>query len=379
MPKPPQRKPSLRLSRAGKPQRRGAGQSGSNRVQRPKRRDWQETSPQVPRAAAEEAPVKPIRRDSQRERPKRVIRAQPAREHRRDPNPSFRRPQVLPEVPVDSQVHPKANPDPEAELEQEIIYGRQALLAALRTQSTLNRVWILSRLRYSPQFLPLLEEAKARGTVIDEVSPQRLNSLTDGANHQGIAAQATPYQYMDLESLVEQSQQAGPNPVLVVLDGIQDPHNLGAIARSVEAFGMQGMVIPQRRAVGVTSTVLKVAAGALSTLPVARVVNLNRALEYLKEQGFWVYGTASQGSAPVYSADFQRPIALVVGSEGEGISLLTQRHCDQLLSVPLAGRTESLNASVAAGIALYEIHRQRSPHQLKRAETDTFLNKGSRI
>ncbi len=373
MPKPSQRKPSLRLSRAGKPQRRGAGQSSSNRVQRPKRRDWQETSPQVPRAAAEEAPVKPIRRDSQRERPKRVIRPQPARERRRDPIPPPR--EVLTEIPSSSDPQAAADPEPD----QEIIYGRQALLAALRAQSTLNRVWILSRLRYSPQFLPLLEEAKARGTVIDEVSPQRLNSLTDGANHQGIAAQATPYQYMDLESLVEQSQQAGPNPVLVVLDGIQDPHNLGAIARSVEAFGMQGMVIPQRRAVGVTSTVLKVAAGALSTLPVARVVNLNRALEYLKEHGFWVYGTASQGSAPVYSADFQRPIALVVGSEGEGISLLTQRHCDQLLSVPLAGRTESLNASVAAGIALYEIHRQRSPHQLKRAETDTFLNKGSRI
>ncbi|MCJ2543006.1 23S rRNA (guanosine(2251)-2'-O)-methyltransferase RlmB [Thermostichus vulcanus] len=374
MPKPPQRKPSLQLSRAGKPQRRGGQSGGASRVQRPKGRDRQESSPPVPRAAAEEAPLKPIRRDSERERPKRVIRTQPARERRRDPIPSPR--EVLAEVP--------SRPDPQAtvadpEPDQEIIYGRQALLAALRAQSTLNRVWILSRLRYSPQFLPLLEEAKARGTVIDEVSPQRLNFLTDGANHQGIAAQATPYQYMELESLVEHSQQAGPNPVLVVLDGIQDPHNLGAIARSVEAFGMQGMVIPQRRAAGVTSTVLKVAAGALSTLPVARVVNLNRALEYLKEQGFWVYGTASQGAAPVYSADFQRPIALVIGSEGEGISLLTQRHCDQLLSIPLAGRTESLNASVAAGIALYEIHRQRSPQQLKRTESDTFLNKGSRI
>ncbi|MEN9230125.1 MAG: 23S rRNA (guanosine(2251)-2'-O)-methyltransferase RlmB [Thermostichus sp. DG02_5_bins_236] len=374
MPKPPQRKPSLRLSRTGKPQRRGGQSGGASRMQQPKRRDWQEASPLASRAASGEAPVKPIRRDSERERPKRVIRTQPARERRRDPIPSPR--EVLTEIPY--------SPDPQAtvvdpEPEQEIIYGRQALLAALRAQSTLNRVWILSRLRYSPQFLPLLEEAKARGTVIDEVSPQRLSSLTHGANHQGIAAQATPYQYMDLESLVEHSQQVSPYPVLVVLDGIQDPHNLGAIARSVEAFGMQGMVIPQRRAAGVTSTVLKVAAGALSTLPVARVVNLNRALEYLKEQGFWVYGSASQGAAPVYSADFQRPIALVIGSEGEGISLLTQRHCDQLLSIPLAGKTESLNASVAAGIVLYEIHRQRAPQQLKRTESDTFLNKSSRI
>ncbi|MGQ9836659.1 MAG: 23S rRNA (guanosine(2251)-2'-O)-methyltransferase RlmB [Cyanobacteriota bacterium] len=376
MPKPSQRKPkpSLRLSRAGKLQRRGGKSAGASRMQQPKHRDWQEVSPPASRAAAEEASVKPIRRDSQRERPKQVIHNQPAHERHRDPMLSPR--EALTEI--------LSDPDPQAtiadpEPDQEIIYGRQALLAALRAQATLNRIWILSRLRYSPQFLPLLEEAKARGTVIDEVSPQRLNFLTDGANHQGIAAQTTPYQYMDLESLVEHSQQASPYPVLVVLDGIQDPHNLGAIARSVEAFGMQGMVIPQRRAAGVTSTVLKVAAGALSTLPVARVVNLNRALEYLKEQGFWVYGTTSQRAAPVYSADFQRPIALVIGSEAEGISLLTQRHCDQFLSIPLVGKTESLNASVAAGIALYEIQRQRTPQQLKRTESDTFLNKGSRI
>jgi len=306
--------------------------------------------------------VKPIRRNAQRQSPQGQVDPQLAGE-------------LDPSLPIDGTGVLPEEAQPQAELQQEIIYGRQTVLAALRSQATLNRVWILPKLRYSPPFFSLLEAAKARGTVIDEVSPQRLNALTAGANHQGIAAQATPYQYMDLEDLVEKSRQAGPHPVLVVLDGIQDPHNLGAIARSVEAFGMQGMVIPQRRAAGVTATVMKVAAGALSTLPVARVVNLNRALEYLKEQGFWVYGTTSQGAPPVYDADFRRPIALVVGSEGEGISLLTQRHCDQLLSIPLAGRTESLNASVAAGIALYEIHRQRSPHQLKCAEAETFLNK----
>lgn len=364
MPKTSQRKPASRLSRSGKPQRRGAGQSVSKRVQRPKRRDGD------PKLALREAPVKPIRRDAQRQWPQGKMAPQPVGEL--DPGLSTGETGILP-----GEVQPQADGNPQTELEQEIIYGRQTVLAALRSQATLNRVWILPRLRYSPQFLSLLEEAKARGTVIDEVSPKRLNALTAGANHQGIAAQATPYQYVALEDLVERSRQAGPNPVLVVLDGIQDPHNLGAIARSVEAFGMQGMVIPQRRAAGVTSTVMKVAAGALSTLPVARVVNLNRALEYLKEQGFWVYGTTSRGADPIYSADFQRPIALVVGSEGEGISLLTQRHCDQLLSIPLAGRTESLNASVATGIALYEIHRQRSPHHLKRPEVDTFLNKSS--
>jgi 23S rRNA (guanosine2251-2'-O)-methyltransferase len=354
MPKPSQCKPLLRLSRRSKLQRQGAGQS-FNKPKQTKRREG--GSPLHLQPAAQEPPVKPLRRKAEQERPQ--------------PNPS---PPVA--SPEDGEL--QVNRDPEAEPEQEIIYGRQTVLAALRSQATLNRVWVLPRLRYSPQFWSLLEEAKARGTVIDEVSLQRLNLLTAGANHQGIAAQATPYRYVDLEELVEQSRQSGPHPVLVVLDGIQDPHNLGAIARSVEAFGMQGMVIPQRRAAGVTATVMKVAAGALSTLPVARVVNLNRALEYLKGQGFWVYGTTSQGAAPIYSADFRRPIALVVGSEGEGISLLTQRHCDQLLSIPLAGRTESLNASVAAGIALYEIHRQRSPHR-GRNISQQILNEGSRI
>ncbi len=269
---------------------------------------------------------------------------------------------VLRQTPSDPP-HPdplSLGPGPELDPDQDLIFGRQAVLAALEAQRTLNKIWIIPQLRYNSKFLPLLQEAKQRGAVIDEVSPQRLKHLTEGGNHQGIAAQGTAYNYIELETLIDEAFQQTVKPVLIVLDGVQDPHNLGAIARTAEAFGIQGIIIPQRRAVGVTSTVLKVAAGALTTLPIARVVNLNRALSYLKEKQFWVYGTDSRGNQPIHTIEFEGPVVLVIGSEGDGISLLTQQHCDYLISIPLIGRTESLNASVAAGISMYEIFRQRA-------------------
>ena len=241
----------------------------------------------------------------------------------------------------------------------DLIYGRHPVLTALENQHQLNRIWITNRLRYDPRFLSLLQTAKANGVVIDEVDPRRLDQLTQHANHQGVVAQVAPYEYLSLEELIEQARQASEQPVLIVADSITDPHNLGAIIRTAEALGAQGLVIPQRRAVGVTSSVMKVAAGALETFPVARVVNLSRALEELKEANFWIYGTAANGSQPLHAVQFSGAIALVVGSEGEGLSLLTQRTCDHLVSIPLHGKTPSLNASVAAGMALYEIFRQR--------------------
>jgi 23S rRNA (guanosine2251-2'-O)-methyltransferase len=241
----------------------------------------------------------------------------------------------------------------------DLIYGRHSVLAALEGDRTLNRVWVTPRLRYDPRFHTLLTQAKANGTVIDEVEPQRLDQITHRANHQGIAAQVAPHEYMELGGLIEQAKAATDQPVLVVAEGITDPHNLGAMIRTAEAMGTQGLIIPQRRAVGITSTVLKVAAGAIESLPVARVVNLSRALEELKAAGFWIYGTAAEATEPMPTIKFAAATVLVVGSEGEGLSLLTQRACDQLVSIPLAGKTSSLNASVATGMALYEIYRQR--------------------
>ena len=243
--------------------------------------------------------------------------------------------------------------------ESDLIYGRQAVLAALQSKHALNRIWITPRLRYNDRFHTLLVEAKARGTVIDEVDIQRIHHITDGALHQGVAAQVAPYEYADFYELIQQAKQTTASPLLIVADGITDPHNLGAIIRSAEALGAQGLIIPQRRAVSITSTVVKVATGALEHFPVSRVVNLNRALEDLKEAGFWIYGTDGEAPQPLHKVDLTGAIVLVIGSEGEGLSLLTKQRCDGLVSIPLKGHTPSLNASVATGIALYEVQRQR--------------------
>jgi 23S rRNA (guanosine2251-2'-O)-methyltransferase len=253
---------------------------------------------------------------------------------------------------------PPVAPQQEEE-DTDLIYGRHPVIAALENQRQLNRIWILPQLRYDPRFHSLLIQAKANGTVIDEVEPRRLSQITEGSNHQGVAAQTAPHPYIDLGDLIDKAKATAEQPVILVCDSITDPHNLGAIIRTAEAMGAQGLVIPQRRAVGVTSTVMKVAAGALETFSIARVVNLGRALEELKAAGFWIYGTTSGSGKVLHSVEFKGPVALVVGSEGNGLSLLTERGCDELVSIPLQGKTPSLNASVAAAMVLYEAYRQR--------------------
>jgi 23S rRNA (guanosine2251-2'-O)-methyltransferase len=279
----------------------------------------------------------------------------PKRVGARSPSPKFQRP-----VPPRKVVSPVN--EAEGSLEEDsddMIYGRHTIIAALEGNRTLNRVWVLSHLRYDGRFHTLLDQAKRKGTVIDEVDTRRLDVLTHHANHQGIVGQVASHEYSDLTDLINQAKALTDTPVLVALDSITDPHNLGAIVRTAEALGAQGIIIPQRRAVGVTSAVAKVAAGALESIPVARVVNLNQALEQLKENGFWIYGLASEAKEPIHKLTINGAMVLVVGAEGDGLSLLTQRHCDVLTSIPLQGKTASLNASVAAGMALYEIFRQR--------------------
>ncbi|BAY95370.1 MULTISPECIES: 23S rRNA (guanosine(2251)-2'-O)-methyltransferase RlmB [unclassified Tolypothrix] len=281
----------------------------------------------------------------------------------------IRNPRKIDGKPVSAKVQQNRNfappslPSKAIAEDSDIIYGRHPVLSALENQRGLNRIWITTRLRYDPRFHHLILQAKDNGAVIDEVEPKRLDQITDGANHQGIAAQISPYSYIELHDLIAKAKSVN-DPVIIVADGITDPHNLGAIIRTAEAIGAQGLVIPQRRAAGITSTVVKVAAGALENFPVARVVNLSRAMEELKEAGFWIYGTAATGSEPLHTIRFSGPIVLVIGSEGEGLSMLTQKSCDVLVSIPLQGKTPSLNASVAAGMALYEIYRQRSLNTL---------------
>ncbi|MEL6439919.1 MAG: 23S rRNA (guanosine(2251)-2'-O)-methyltransferase RlmB [Cyanobacteria bacterium J06621_8] len=249
---------------------------------------------------------------------------------------------------------PAASPRTEIDL----TYGRHAVLAALKSDRQINRIWITDQLMSHGQFYPLVKTAKANGTIVDQVSPQRLSQLTQGGNHQGIAAQLAPYKYWDLRALISKAQQT-EEPVIVIADGIEDPHNLGAIIRTAEALGVQGLVIPQRRAVGVTSTVMKVAAGALEHMAIARVVNLNQAIAKLKDAGFWLYGTTADTDTLLHETSFSGAVGLVIGSEGQGLSQLTAKNCDQLVRIPLTGKTPSLNASVAAAIALYEVFRQR--------------------
>jgi 23S rRNA (guanosine2251-2'-O)-methyltransferase len=252
----------------------------------------------------------------------------------------------------------ETTPNPPEDLD--LVYGKHSVLSLLNSDRQINRIWVTEKLHYDPRFYSLLTAAKSRGTIIDEVEMLRLSQITNNGNHQGIAAQVSPYVYTELEDLITKAKSQKEAPVIVILDGINDPQNLGAIIRSTEALGAQGVIIPQRRAAGITSAVVKAAAGALEHLSVARVVNLSRALEQLKEAGFWIYGTVADQGQPLEAIDSKGPIGLVIGSEGKGLSLLTQRYCDVLVSIPLLGKTPSLNASVATAIALYEVNRQRS-------------------
>lgn len=245
----------------------------------------------------------------------------------------------------------------ETELNPDLIYGCYPVLAALENKQQLNRLYLNAKILHDRRFEALIAEAKANGTVIDVVDNKRLDQLTNRANHQGIVAKIAPYDYIELEDLISQAKSETENPVIIIADGINDPHNLGAIIRTAEAFSMQGLIIPQRRAVGVTSTVMKVAAGALAYFPVARVVNLNQAIASLQAAGFWIYGTIMEGKS-LHQTKFEGAIGLVIGSEEKGISPSTAKACDFLISIPMTGKTPSLNASVASAICLYEIRRQ---------------------
>ncbi|MCP9786178.1 23S rRNA (guanosine(2251)-2'-O)-methyltransferase RlmB [Cyanobium sp. N5-Cardenillas] len=222
----------------------------------------------------------------------------------------------------------------------------------------IHRVWCTPEMRFNPRFLQLLREAKASGVLVEEVTWARLGQLTGGAVHQGIVLQPAAAETLDLTSLIEGCRGIGEAPLLIAVDGLTDPHNLGAIVRSAEALGAHGMVLPQRRNAGLTGSVAKVAAGALEHLPVARVVNLNRSLDALKQEGYRVVGLAEEGTVSLEEVDLEGPLVLVTGSEGDGLSLLTRRSCDQLVRIPLRGATPSLNASVATALLLYEVARR---------------------
>ena len=235
------------------------------------------------------------------------------------------------------------------------IWGKHSVYEALNSQRAINRIWCTSEIFSSEKFYILLKDLKSKGVLIEEVSWNRLSQLTFGATHQGVVLQLASSKTISLEELIDFSKKNSANPIILALDGITDPHNVGAIIRSAEAFDCKGIIIPQRRSAGLTGTVAKVAAGALEHLPVSRVVNLNRSIEELKKNGFLVIGLCGDGQLSISKFHEKQPIVVVVGSEDKGISLLTQKKCDFLLRIPLKGKSSSLNASVAAAISLFHL------------------------
>ena len=235
------------------------------------------------------------------------------------------------------------------------IWGKHSVYEALISERAINRIWCTSDIFSSDKFYILLKELKSKGVLIEEVSWSRLSQLTYGASHQGVALQLACSKTISIEQLIYFSKHNCANPIILALDGITDPHNVGAIIRSAEAFGCKGIIIPQRRSAGLTGTVAKVAAGALEHLKVSRVVNLNRAIEELKKHGFLAVGLSGDGQLSILDFLEKVPLVVIIGSEGKGISLLTQKKCDYILNIPLKGKTSSLNASVAAAISLFHL------------------------
>ncbi len=238
-----------------------------------------------------------------------------------------------------------------------LIQGRNAVLEAFRSGRTIDKLYVLDGCKDGP-IQTILREARKQDVIINFVTKERLNQISGIQNHQGVAAQASAYGYVQVEDILNRAKEKGEDTFLILLDGIEDPHNLGAIIRTANLAGAHGVIIPKRRAVGLTATVAKTSAGALNYTPVAKVTNLTATMEQLKQEGLW-FVCADMGGELMYRLNLKGPIGLVVGSEGDGVSKLVKEHCDMIAGIPMKGDIDSLNASVAAGILTYEIVRQR--------------------
>lgn len=236
--------------------------------------------------------------------------------------------------------------------------GRNALTEALRSGRTIDKVFIASG-ETDRALQRLAAQAKEAGAVVVPVDRRKLDAMSTTHAHQGVIALAAAREYATLDDLLENAAGKGEAPLLVICDELTDPHNLGAILRSAECVGAHGVIIPKRRSVGLTATVAKASAGAVEYMPVARVTNINAAIADLKEKGVWIFGTAAEGSIPMYQADLTIPAAIVIGNEGSGMSPLVRKNCDVTVHIPMKGNISSLNASCAASVLLYEALRQR--------------------
>lgn len=241
--------------------------------------------------------------------------------------------------------------------EELTIEGRNAVLEAFRSGKTIDRLFVLKGCQDGP-VRTIIREAKKHDTILSYVERERLDQLSETKKHQGVIAYAAAYEYAQVEDMLKAAEEKDEAPFLILLDNIEDPHNLGAIIRTANVVGAHGVIIPKRRAVGLTATVAKASAGALNYTPVAKVTNLTQTIKELKERGIW-FVCADMDGAPMYELDLKGPIGLVIGSEGEGVGKLVKENCDFNAAIPMVGNIDSLNASVAAGVLAYEIVRQR--------------------
>lgn len=237
------------------------------------------------------------------------------------------------------------------------VEGRNAVLEAFRSGKAVDKLFVLERCEDGP-VRTILREAKKHDTMVKFVKKERLDQMSETGKHQGVIAMTAAYTYAEVEDILEAAREKGEPPFLLLLDNIEDPHNLGAIIRTANLAGAHGVIIPKNRAVGLTATVARTSAGALHYTPVAKVTNLARTIDDLKKQGMW-FVCADMGGTQMYDLDLKGPMGLVIGNEGDGVSKLVREKCDFIASIPMQGDIDSLNASVAAGVLAYEIVRQR--------------------
>ncbi len=240
-----------------------------------------------------------------------------------------------------------------------LIEGRNAVIEALRAGESIDKIY-LAKGETDKTLGHIASTARAAGVVVVEADRRKLDAMSRTHAHQGVIALAAVREYAAVEDILAAAQERGEAPLLVICDEISDPHNLGAIIRTAECAGAHGVVIPKRRSAGLTAVVAKTSAGAVAHLPVARVPNIPSLLKDLKKQGMWIFGTAADGTTSLYDADLKGPAAIVIGSEGDGMTRLVAESCDFLVSIPMRGKLNSLNASAAAAILLYEAVRQRA-------------------
>lgn len=241
---------------------------------------------------------------------------------------------------------------------QDQVEGRNSVLELLESERDINKILIAKGEKHG-SIHKIISMAKERKIVISEMEKNKLNQMAQTQNYQGVIAIVPPFNYCEVEDILDFAKQKKENPFILILDGIEDPHNLGSIIRTAETAGVHGIIIPKRRAASVNSTVSKVSAGAVEYMKIARVNNINETIRFLKEQGIWIIGTDINTNTFYTQQDYAMPLALVIGSEGFGISRLVKENCDFLVKIPMKGKITSLNASVSAGIVMYEVVRKR--------------------